>query len=153
MEAICYSETPPASAGFFAWLTHTRKMEAMCYSETAPACAGFLFGLLLYPEDGSEMLLRKASCLCWFLAWLTLIPWRWRRYVTPKHLLLVLVSCLTYSYTLKVGAKCYSETPPACAGFLPGLLLCPEDEFDMFLRYVGLSQNYKSVKTRRPYSS
>jgi hypothetical protein len=25
-----------------------------------------------------------ATCFCWFLAWLTLQPWRWRRYFFPK---------------------------------------------------------------------
>jgi hypothetical protein len=26
-----------------------------------------------------------AFCFCWFLAWLTLRPWRWRLYVPPKR--------------------------------------------------------------------
>jgi hypothetical protein len=26
-----------------------------------------------------------SGCFCWFLAWHTLQPWRWKQYVPPKH--------------------------------------------------------------------
>jgi hypothetical protein len=40
----------------------------------------------VHTDVGSDSLHWLAACFCWFLAWLTLRPWRWRRYVLPKRL-------------------------------------------------------------------
>jgi hypothetical protein len=37
------------------------------------------------PRSGSKSKLCLLSASCWFLAWLTLRPWRWRRHVPSKR--------------------------------------------------------------------
>jgi hypothetical protein len=58
-------------------------MEEKCssdVSEVSMFLARFFLGLLFDPEAGGG---EYASC--WFLDWLTIRPWRWRRYVSPKR--------------------------------------------------------------------
>jgi hypothetical protein len=40
------------------------------------------------PCSSAEVHRKRLSLLlvsCWFLAWLTLHPWRWRQHISPKH--------------------------------------------------------------------
>jgi hypothetical protein len=37
------------------------------------------------PSSGSKSMLRLLPASCWFLAWLILLPWRWRRHVPQKR--------------------------------------------------------------------
>jgi hypothetical protein len=64
-----------------------------------------------------ELRLSGFHCLlpasCWFVAWHTFQPWRWRQYVTPKrrltsiglpqHILLFRIISIIYSHPTNIG--------------------------------------------------
>jgi hypothetical protein len=66
---------------------------------------------------------RKHSCFCWFLVWITLRTWRWRRRVPPRRWSLAELRGVTARNTV------------------------------LFLLDVGLSPNYAVLHPRTPYCS
>jgi hypothetical protein len=100
------------------------------------ACStnGFLLGLLLYPEDGGDILLRNIGLSANYAA-LPVLSRRWRRYTPPKHRAVCELHSVACSI-MKMEAIYSSETS-GCLRTTQRRLFYHEDGGDILLRNIG----------------
>jgi hypothetical protein len=75
-----------------------------CISERVRRFGGRYF-LLLQGLRGRKQQTSITACFCLFLAWFSLHPWGWRRYVSPKH------RALSELHDVTQPRRQYSSTP------------------------------------------
>jgi hypothetical protein len=92
---------------------------------------GGTFRLHLHGRRLSQETKQQQSASFWCLGWLTIQPWKERRYFSPKYLLTFTTLHLVISQKIKYSVKETAST------FMLDLLFSPEDRGGMFLRNIG----------------
>jgi hypothetical protein len=80
----------------------------------------------------------SAACFWWLLAWLTLLPCRWWRYVPPKHLTLSELQGITTQKTVRFTVTALRTSNPtkifSCMKFLWNMRMLKFDKLTKTLR-------------------